>query len=251
MPAATSTSLTAEPSPTLTTSSRAAPPKPATAPPAAVDPPAIEATKVPCPLVSSTARLPDRTSYEALTLPASAGAERSAPVSTIAIVVRAAAARIVGGTRFAPVAYHCHSYAPPAGVETRPSCSPGASASTRGRARRAASIPFTFRSERRYRVASPGARTSATRSSGTFWTSDAGLRRSALRSAGAEEYVISTAVVSWVTERGSGRAPSRTIATTSASAPTRPRVRAKRPGVPAAEPTPDSALRRGMFRSTG
>ena len=55
-----------------------------------------------------------------------------------------------------------------------------------GRARRAATIPLTRRSESMKRVGSPDGLTSATRSAGMSWTSVAGWRTSAARSAADE-----------------------------------------------------------------
>ncbi len=108
--AAASCTSVKEPSaaPAWTTRRRASPPVPAIPSPFVAEPAASEATNVPWPFPSTTSPLPVRTFHVAGVFTARSGAERSAPVSTTAIVRAAAARWICSGTRFAFTAAYCH-----------------------------------------------------------------------------------------------------------------------------------------------
>ena len=104
------------------------------------EPPASDATNVPCPSASETLEAPLATSYVRGRFAARSGAERSTPVSTTPIVIERARRSTASGTRSRPTAAYCHSYAPP-GVDTRPGIRPGWRPGTAGRPGRAGVPP--------------------------------------------------------------------------------------------------------------
>jgi hypothetical protein len=117
--AASSTSVN-EPSlvPAFTISSFASPPKPEMPSPFVTEPAASAATKVPWPFVSRMLAVPVRTLKAPGVFAARSGAARSAPVSTTAIVIPAAARSTQSGTPLTCAASNCHSSgdAPEAGT---------------------------------------------------------------------------------------------------------------------------------------